>query len=1330
MFVSVSLGFRSFSLLFSSIFFLNSFGAFADSPAVIAGDPGYGLTAGGAPMDDSNPLRMPYVGDHQLRVITPTLLELTLITTTSPSNALPAQWVFADTAGNLLTLPALAQCVVTANNLPVPVTGIGFKRRVLYAPLRQWDLRIANYLYLQLATPIAAGAAAQVLNPDTTLWAGNVLFTNAADPLRYSPAIHVNQVGYIPNLPKKAMIGYYLGSLGELNTSLFLSFSLVDAHTGATVYSGSLAPNPDIGYSYTPTPYQQVLEADFSSFQTPGEYKLVVPNLGASFPFFIDPGIAGAFARTYELGIYGQRCGTNNVIPYSRFTHGSCHTNPASVPLTDPSLTFVNNVLNQESLAGTNNALETAPRMTNIWASLYPYVNTNAVDTRGGHHDAGDYSKYTTSIANFVHCLTFAVDAFPGVKNLDNLGIPESGDGISDVIQEAKWEADYLAKLQDADGGFYFIVYPATRQYEGDVLPDHGDPQIVLPKNTACTAAAVAALAEIGSSPTFKAAYPTVASNYLVKAVAGWGFLTNAIAKYGRNGSYQTITFSGDWMMHNDELAWAAAALFAATGDPQYDNDLRTNTPDPTDPSLQRWNWLSMYACYGNAFRTYAFAARSGRLQASQLNAAYLAACETEIKTAGTNAVVWSGEMAYGSSFSIENKGLRVAGWYFSGEQTFDPAVAYLIDPQPMYLDVILKNFNYEMGCNPVNVSYLTGTGWKRQREIVDQYAQNDYRVLPPSGIPLGNITANFYWTGTYQTELDALCFPSDEEFTAPYPMYDRWADAYNVSQEFVVSQETARSLVGALSLMAMSSVTNQPWNSATAYITGLPAQASATTPVTASLNVPGLDLSKARVVWEAAGQDPYIGTNFTFIPSNIGKTWVEVEAMLPDGRRVVALTNYYATVPSSVNVPLNPNPYMVAFYRLNGNFSDAMRREPDMTPAGNATLDPIGLNVQVGGDHVSVSLKAADVIDPNTTQAISVEAKVYISSYDAVGIANATVLSLSQGWQSQMAVLKDKWRAQPDVLGGTQIIVPGATLANYLTPRQWHVLNLMLDKTGYTVTIDGQQVFHNASADLSAWSANGTILLQAGDFNGWLIDIVVRNYRINLPANLTAPPNPHALSLNLDTNNFYHFHVAGLGTTPYNVLTSTDLLHWSPIFVNYFGGPMDYIDTQTTNFPQRFYRATSFTLSIPSLVTLPADSLNRSQVYLGDSHGVPYILQASTDLLHWTSIYTNLTGNSMIYSDPGSLANPGRVYRIQLMSLQPVMWMLSNDAGGNPRVHTETFVKEPYVIDTSADLHYWWPLYTNQLGGPLDYTDTRHHRGPINFYRARFQTGTVIGVN
>src|SRR6186713_2201615 len=111
-----------------------------------------------------------------------------------------------------------------------------------------------------------------------------------------------------------------------------------------------------------------------------------------------------------------------------------------------------------------------------------------------------------------------AVDSFTGVADLDNLGLPESGDGKSDLLQEAKWEADFLAKMQDDDGGFFFLVYPRDRKYESNVLPDRGDPQIVWPKNTAATAAAVAALAQASSSPLFRQQFPDAAAMYLNKA--------------------------------------------------------------------------------------------------------------------------------------------------------------------------------------------------------------------------------------------------------------------------------------------------------------------------------------------------------------------------------------------------------------------------------------------------------------------------------------------------------------------------------------------------------------------------------------------------------------------------------------------------------------------------------------------------------------------------------------------------------------------------------------------------------------------------------------------
>ncbi|HEV8541444.1 MAG TPA: glycoside hydrolase family 9 protein, partial [Verrucomicrobiae bacterium] len=566
------------------------------------------------------PLSMPAVGTAGLKVIAPDLLELTLIATKAPPPARPTQWNFV-AANSQYVLPTIGKFVVTADGLPALVHSVGFKRRPIYAPFKVRDLRIGNYLYLKLLTPLHNGQNVQVVNPDGTLWSSAVQFTTTVDPLRFSPAIHVNQQGYVPNFPKKAIVGYYVGTLGELNIPASAGFQIVQSSSGQVVYSGNLVSRGDQGYTFSPAPYQQVYEADFSSFTTPGEYKLVVPGLGASYSFRIDEGAAAAFARTYALGLYHQRCGTDNVLPFTRDTHDVCHAAKASVP--NMTFTAVNKGLADLLTDSPTPARQTAPALKDVNSSLYPFVNTNAVDVSGGHHDAGDYSKYTINSAQLVHTLIFAVDNFAGVASLDNLGLPESGDGFSDVLQEAKWEADFLAKMQDDDGGFYFLVYPRNRAYEDNVLPDHGDPQIVFPKNTAVTAAAAAALAQTASSPLFKRTYPNAAANYLSKALKAWGFLQTAFAKYGRDGAYQKISHYGNEFMHDDEIAWAAAELFLATGDHSYENELISHF-DPSDRANLQDGWVRLWEGYGCAIRAYAFAASSGRISADQLNSDYL----------------------------------------------------------------------------------------------------------------------------------------------------------------------------------------------------------------------------------------------------------------------------------------------------------------------------------------------------------------------------------------------------------------------------------------------------------------------------------------------------------------------------------------------------------------------------------------------------------------------------------------------------------------------------------------------------------------------------------
>lgn len=831
---------------------------------------------------DTNPLALPPVGAQWVRVLSPTMLELTRINTKAP-DARVTSWDWVDD-NNLPKLPTPGAFRVQANGKSIEVLAVGFKRRPLYAPLAIRDLRIGNYLYLKLAAPLAEGAKIEVTGPELPRQ-----FSTQFKSAGLSPALHVNQVGYLPSQPKTAIVGFYMGSLGELEVPT-RQFQIIESGSGKAVFNGELKPRRDEGYTYTVKPYQQAWQAGFDELKTPGTYRLRVAGLGVSYPFVINDGVAANITRTYALGLYHQRCGVENALPFTRFSHQACHTAPADVP----TMEFAKM---QAKLAGMSENFKSNPRhsasqLKSTESSLYPFVKQGKVDVSGGHHDAGDYSKYTINSAQLIHHLVFAADVFPGVAALDNLGLPESGDGLSDILQTAKWEADFLAKMQDDDGGFYFLVYPRERAYENDVLPDKGDPQVVFPKTTAVTAAATAALAQTASSPTFRKQFPQAAALYLEKAKKGWAFLQRALEKHGRDGAYQKITHYGDTFMHDDELAWASTEIYLATGDLTAHEQLLKHF-DPSSREATKWGWVRLFDAYGCAIRSYAFAAQSGRVQQDKLNAGHLQKCEEQITLGGQDQVKWAQANAYGTSFPIESKRFRNAGWYFPLSSAFDIAVLEQLKAAPENNETILSNLNFESGSNPNNVTFLTGLGWKRQREVVHQYAMNDRRVLPPSGIPLGAVQEGFPYLEKYKRELGTLTFPSDGDKENAYAFYDRWGDTFNTSTEFVVINQ-ARGLATAAWLMTNTSQARQAWRSTVAKIELSKTKIKAGESITAKLSVESLPLNEVQIVWETNGSEPIIKRDYSFTPL-AGPQWIEAEAVWPDGRRAFAIAQFTA---------------------------------------------------------------------------------------------------------------------------------------------------------------------------------------------------------------------------------------------------------------------------------------------------------------------------------------------------------------------------------------------------------------------------------------------------
>ena len=87
--------------------------------------------------------------------------------------------------------------------------------------------------------------------------------------------------------------------------------------------------------------------------------------------------------------------------------------------------------------------------------------NNNNVSTErdlsGGWYDAGDFNKYTSWTANYVVNLLKAYQENPTVLT-DDYNIPESGNGVPDLLDEIKWGMDWILKMQNANGSCLSVM--------------------------------------------------------------------------------------------------------------------------------------------------------------------------------------------------------------------------------------------------------------------------------------------------------------------------------------------------------------------------------------------------------------------------------------------------------------------------------------------------------------------------------------------------------------------------------------------------------------------------------------------------------------------------------------------------------------------------------------------------------------------------------------------------------------------------------------------------------------------------------------------------------
>lgn len=456
----------------------------------------------------------------------------------------------------------------------------------------------------------------------------------AQDPIH--PGILFNRLGYLPDAGKRFLVR---GMPDQRD------WALLDSN-GRTVHQGRLTPLGRWDASG-----DTLSLGDFSGWTRPGRYRLNVGD-SVSAPFAIRDNVYRDLSRDAVRAFWFQRCGRaldNNL--------AGIWARKAGHP-------------------DTGLRIEEVPGAKGTW------------DASGGWYDAGDYGKYVVNagitLSNLLSIQETWPDAFPD----GSLSLPESGNGVGDLLDEMRWELSWIARMQDRDGGVFFKVGP--KNWDGAVLPELSvQPRYVLGKSTSSTLDAAAVLAQ--ASRVWAKVDPSFAKDCRTRAERAWSWAS-------RNPSVAHPTHGGGTGLYQDgplldERFWAASELWIATGKETYRRELeRLAVSVPCGPNawwqdVGNLGWFTLARLGGEAPL-----AREARRQIVSQADSLLARLE------GSAGRVLSENFVWGSNdVQLECALTLVQAWH--------------IDPKDAYRDGALEALDYVLGRNTFATSFVTGAG-------------------------------------------------------------------------------------------------------------------------------------------------------------------------------------------------------------------------------------------------------------------------------------------------------------------------------------------------------------------------------------------------------------------------------------------------------------------------------------------------------------------------------------------------------------------------------------------------------------------------------------------
>src|SRR5579884_380088 len=150
-------------------------------------------------------------------------------------------------------------------------------------------------------------------------------------------------------------------------------------------------------------------------------------------------------------------------------------------------------------------------------------------------------------------------------------------------------------------------------------------------------------------------------------------------------------------------------------------------------------------------------------------------------------------------------------------------------------------------------------------------------------------------------------------------------------------------------------------------------------------------------------------------------------------------------------------------------------------------------------------------------------------------------------------------------------------------------------------------------------------------------------------------------------------------------------------------------------------YQAAYLPASFPPKLTARGFDRNGAfQLHVDIASTLPYVIEASTNLLNWAPVFTNIAGGLLDFADANRSNYPKRFYRVGefVPNPQPILSLSVNTNAGNLDLHVVASNKQPYAIEISSNLAQWTPIFTNLPGGTMDYLDSMPTNATSRFYR------------